>query len=489
MARYLSRRNVLRGFGTAAIALPFFDELRPRRVHAQDNEPPMRLITLFYGLGIPREFMLQKWDGPLQPYEPHQNKMAIFTNLEGNHAHVYGSGEPHFKVGNVVFVGDPQTREYEASGPSLEQIARRALHPDGVPTRLSSKSMGMWFRTGAVSQYTRHWNLDGSPGERPERRPTRIFEQFFGGATSTGEDPMGDTTIDAEALTKQHLTRSVLDAVREDYVHYAGDRSPLGNASKSKLAVHLDNVRSIEQRLAPAEAAIEDAVQQEACVVPTGITDPAEDSIPYDLAEGGAGGSAPVIAHEDFCEAFGILAELMAMGLRCDVLRFGSMLFEAAGGHTGFRGTYQALGESIDYSRDLPGTSAHDAYFHNNRWDRVRLYQHMSQANLAKVLAAMDNPDFLESNGKTTLDNTLVVMGTCYGGGGTTTGHVPEGVFHAIAGGNGHFKPGFYDRVYNFIDLYDTALSPYGIASNMGNGNHATFRYTPKRIAEVLANG
>jgi hypothetical protein len=489
MVRVLSRRTLLRGLGSAAIALPFFEEMTPRSVNAQASDPPVRLITLFFGLGIPREQMLQKWDGPLQPYEPFQNKMAIFTNLEVNQSHSHGSGEPHFKVGDVIFVGDPQKKEYEASGPSLEQLAKRALHPDGVPTRVGSKSMGMWFRTGSVSQYTRHWNFDGSPGERPERRPTRIFEQFFGGVPTAGESPTGDATVDAEALKKQHLTRSVLDAVRDDYAYYTGGRSPLGAASKSKLSVHLDNIRTVEQRLAPAEMAMEDAIQQEICVIPEGITDPAADRIPYDLAEGGSGGSAPVMTYQDFSEAFGVLAELMALGLRCDVLRFGSMLHIGAGGHVGFRGTYQALGETLDFSADLPGTSSHDAYFHNNRWDRVRLHQHLAQTNLAKVLAALDNPDYLESNGKTVLDNTLVVMGTCYGGGGTTTGHVPDGVFHAIAGGNGHFKPGFYDDVHNFIDLYDTALSPYGIASNMGTGNHPTYRYTAKRIPGLLVNG
>lgn len=489
MRRVLSRRTLLRGVGATAIALPFFEEMLPRKVSAQDNAPPTRLITLFFGLGIPREQMLQRWEGPLEPYRPFQDKMAIFTNLEVNQSHNFGSGEPHFKVGDVIFVGDPQKREYEASGPSLEQLARRALHPDGVPTRVGSKSMGMWFRTGSVSQYTRHWNFDGSPGERPERRPTRIFEQFFGGVDTTTDSPNGDSMVDAEAVLKQHMRRSVLDAVRDEYKYFTGERSPLGAMSKAKLSVHLDNVRTVEQRLLPAEMAMEDAVQQERCVVPEAVTDPAADRIPYDLAEGGAGGSAPVMAYEDFSEAFGVLADLMALGLRCDVLRFGSMLFVGAGGHVGFRGTYDALGERIDFSRDLPGTSAHDAYFHNNRWDRVRLHQHLAQANLAKVLGALDNPDYLESNGKTVLDNTLVVMGTCYGGGGTTTGHIPSGVFHAIAGGNGHFKPGFYDTVYNFIDLYDTVLGAYGIESNMGNGNHPQFRYVPKRISEMLVNG
>jgi hypothetical protein len=445
----------------------------------------MRLITLFFGLGIPREQMLQKWDGPLQPYERFQDKMAIFTNLEEKQAHDFGSGEPHFKTGDVVFVGDPQKNEYEASGPSLEQLAKYALHPEGVPTRVGSKSIGMWFRTGSVSQYTRHWNLDGSPGERPERRPTTIFEQLFGGVQTTTPNSMGDSEVDPDALKKQHLTRSVLDAVRDEYVHYVGDRSPLGSASRVKLSVHLDNVRTLERRLLPVENAMQDAVQQEQCMLPSNIIDPG-DMVPYDVAQGGSGGSAPVMAHEDFAAAFGIQAELMALAVRCDVLRFGSMLFVGAGGHVGFRGQYNALGQTLDFTRDLPGTSSHDLYFHGNQWDKVRLHQHFAQANLAKVLDAFDDPLYLEANGKTLLDNTLLVLGTCYGGGGTTTGHVPEGVFHAVAGGNGHFKPGFYDTVYNFIDLYDTILAPYGIASNMGTGHHARFRHTPKRISELL---
>jgi arylsulfatase A-like enzyme len=99
----------------------------------------------------------------------------------------------------------------------------------------------------------------------------------------------------------------------------------------------------------------------------------------------------------------------------------------------------------------------------------------------------LDDADYLEANGKTVLDNTLVVVGTDYGGGGNSTGHIPEGVFHAVAGGNGHFRPGFYDTEYNIIDLYETVLRPYGINSGMGAGNHPTFRYTPQLIDELLA--
>jgi hypothetical protein len=134
----------------------------------------------------------------------------------------------------------------------------------------------------------------------------------------------------------------------------------------------------------------------------------------------------------------------------------------------------------------LPGTSPHDAYFHNNRWDKCRLHAHYCLSNLAGALMSFDDPNFLEANGKTVLDNTLVVVGTDYGGGGTSTGHIPEGVFHAIAGGNGHFKPGFYDSVYNVIDVYETALKPYQLKTGMGAGRHARFKHTPREISEIL---
>jgi hypothetical protein len=145
MRKILSRRTLLRGAGGILVGLPFLDEMQPRVVRAQDAQVPMRLITMFFGLGVARDESTQQFAGPLEPYQPLADKMAFFTNLEANHSHTFGSGEPHFKVGDVIFVGDPQKREYEASGPSLEQLVKKALHPNGVPTLIGSKSVGMWF--------------------------------------------------------------------------------------------------------------------------------------------------------------------------------------------------------------------------------------------------------------------------------------------------------------------------------------------------------
>jgi hypothetical protein len=102
-------------------------------------------------------------------------------------------------------------------------------------------------------------------------------------------------------------------------------------------------------------------------------------------------------------------------------------------------------------------------------------------SGVARALAAFDDPLFLEANGKTVLDNTLVVIGTEYG-----MDHGLSGVFHAVAGGHGHFKPGFYTQQANVIDLYDTLLKPYGVSSGIGT-RHAAFKYTPQELTAILA--
>jgi hypothetical protein len=55
---------------------------------------------------------------------------------------------------------------------------------------------------------------------------------------------------------------------------------------------------------------------------------------------------------------------------------------------------------------------------------------------------------FLEANGKTVLDNTLVVIGTEYG-----LDHGLSGVFHAVAGGHGPCTSGFFPDLANVVDF------------------------------------
>jgi len=55
----LSRRTVLRGMGTAAIALPFLDSMSPAL--AAPTKSPVRLAFLY----VPNGIMMRDWNPPV----------------------------------------------------------------------------------------------------------------------------------------------------------------------------------------------------------------------------------------------------------------------------------------------------------------------------------------------------------------------------------------------------------------------------------------
>jgi Protein of unknown function (DUF1552) len=476
--RSIHRRTLLRGAGSVAIALPFLEEMAPPKARAAELDVPSRLVTLSFGLGIPAEQAELGFSGPLEPLQPFASKLACFSGLDMSQAHTYGTGTTHFKTGDVLFVGEPQKNEYTASGPSLEQLMLRELHPAGSPTRISSVSAGLWFTYGAPSRYVCHWNYDGSPGPAPERRPSRLFTRLFGELTP-------GASLDPAPARSARVKRSILDTVLEEYHFAISDRSYLGAESKAKLKIHLDGIRNVEQRLIPTEAAL--LPETPGCTLPAEVGDP--EGLPYDqeipdtpqLPGVFKPHSAPM-DHQAYLEAFRLQAELLALALRCDVTRFGSLLLTDKGGNLQFKGKYSgaAVG-TIDFDLETATDSIHNELFHRQRLPEIAQYQHYCMSGVALALAAFDDPLFLEANGKTLLDNTLVVIGTEYG-----LDHGLSGVFHAVAGGHGHFKTGFFPQPANVIDLYDTVLKPYGIQSGIGS-RHATFRHTPRELTAILA--
>ena len=477
MRRPLDRRTFLRGAGSVAIALPFLEEMRPRRARADVVEAPARLVTISFGLGIPAQQVELGFEGPLEPLRPFAGKLTCLSGLDMSQAHTYGSGTTHYKTGDVLFVGEPQKNEYTAAGPSLEQLMLRELHPMGSPTRFSSVSAGLWFTYGAPSRYVCHWNYDGSPGPAPERRPSRLFARLFG-------EPVPEGSTASDAAREARIKRSILDTVLAEYKFAISDRSYLGAESKAKLKIHLDGIRNVEQRLIPTEAALMPTLPE--CRPTASLTDPL--GLPYDqetpdtpqLPDVFKPHSAPM-NHVTYLEAVRLQAELFALALRCDLTRFGSLLLTDKGGNLQFTGTYtgQAVG-SIDFGAETATDSIHNELFHRQRLPEIARYQHFCMSGLASALSAFDDPLFAEANGKTVLDNTLVVIGTEYG-----LDHGLTGVFHALAGGHGHFKPGFFSEQANVIDFYDTLLRPYGIESRIGT-RHATFRHTPRELTTIL---
>ncbi|MEM7609116.1 MAG: DUF1552 domain-containing protein, partial [Myxococcota bacterium] len=441
MKRRLSRRTLLRGVGTVAIALPFLPEMAsPSR--CQVGAPPTRLITAFFGLGLDPDWQ-RDFSGPLQPLQPFASKMALCSTRMGQG----NAGGAHCNTSTVVFVGEQQDSVNVAGGPSIDQKLRAAIDPS-APVLAS----GLWWRRGACdAQALRVYGVDGS-GRPPVKRPSEVFDRIFGSYMPPVPDPgpEPDPGGDTPERRQNRIRRSVLDTVLAQYASLRGDRSYLGVESKRKIDQHFNSIREIERSLVPADRIIDDPdggggdpVGGVECDVPTAPTDP--DIADYDRFTYGTGNGAPSIPWQSVEQVFHLHADLYAMALRCDLVRYGNLMFESAGGHTDLTGTYSALGESTNF----PGTSQHDTYFHGNQRDQARLYQHFALSNMAYFLAQLDDRDFLEANGQTVLENATTVIGTEYG-----WNHSKNDVFHAVVGGGGRFASGnFTTREINCIDL------------------------------------
>ena len=453
--RKVSRRLLLKGAGSIAIGLPFLEEFMAPAHAAGDDELPCRLFTMSFGLGIEEAFQLEQMAGPLQPFEPIASKTAFFTNVDIGG--LQQGGTPHFNTSAALFTGVPQTGDpYHAGGPSMEQVMKRALHPSGVPNVTTPEmSAGIWSRTGAVSQFTRQWNLDGSPGPRPERRPTNVFNTLFG-TYEPPSDPGG--MPDPELVAQNHVHRSVLDSVLDQYQSLTSPSSPLGAASKARIENHLAAIRDVELQLAPNDDDIGPGLL---CEPPTAeeVDDPAGYSF-YDAASGPAGSGAPQIDWQVAEEAMQLIGEIMALGVACDAVRFGSMICVGGGGHIRFEGEYSALGETLNFNDTFGSGTPHDTIFHAYNGAAVRIYQHFVIRQLTHMLIKMD--ELIEPNGRTVLDNSVVLVGTEFG-----RDHSTSNCFHAVVGGGDRFNPGWYDQALLPSDIYHQTLDAYGVDSGI----------------------
>ncbi len=449
MTKKLSRRMMLRGAGTVAISLPFLSEMAP--VLAQtSNGVPERLVTVFFGLGLDPSWQ-NDFSGPLEPLRPFANQSAFCSTsmTQGS------AGGAHCETSTVVFVGEKQRSVNVAGGPSIDQRLRAAIDPN-APVLAS----GLWWRRGGCdAQALRVYNADGT-ARLPIKRPSEVFDTLFG--SSFVPEPSDD--LDAQRRDLR-LRRSVLDTVLEQYSSLRSDRSYLGRESKLKIEQHLNSIREIETQLVPSESILDGSGAEAGEATCDAGSKPSDPPIAdYDKFTYGTGDGAPSIAWQDIQSVFGLHAQLYALALRCDVVRYGNLMFESAGGHTNVEGTYSALGSSTTF----PGNSQHDSYFHGNQPENAELYQHFALSNIAAFLHALDDSDYLEANGKTVLENATIVIGTEYG-----WNHSKQDVFHAVIGGAGRYNSGFFtDRTLNCIDLYNAILEGHGVTANIGSATN-----------------
>ncbi len=457
----INRRTALKGIGSVTIGLPMLEEMcRPLAADEQEKVP-VRSFNVFFGLGIPAPLQTEGFDGVLEPLKPLADKLLIMRQV--NQLRCDESGiNAHFDGASGAFTAAPPNGEAKAGGPSIDQVIRQAHYPDGLPAGMVPTLVaGTFFRRSRVSRYVHSYNHDGTVAGTMQEKPRELFDRVFG-TISLGDGTDG---------RRRRLRRSVLDSVLDQYRSLTGKNSTLGAGSRARIADHLDRIREFEQRAYAMKRGNANAPQlpPRSQLLHGGPADP--------------GGQGIDITLEELTTEWRLLADLYAMAIQMDRVRFGAITFLAAGERIRLTGDYEYDGRKIWQFDDAAQHNAsgdkgcsHE-WWHQFREDRpnkqLRAHAHMKMREVAYFLKLLDGPDAHESNGKSILENSLITISTESGDGRhNDVKRELSGVFHAVSGANGRFQTGqIMDVGAEGLDLYNTMLSAMGVSGRMGPAN------------------
>jgi hypothetical protein len=458
----ISRRTMLRGLSTVSIGLPLLEEMgRSQAVAAaQKSEVPTRAFNVFFGLGVPSPLQKEGFDGVLEPLKPIGDKLLIMRNVDQVRCDEKGSNA-HYDGAIGAFTAEPPDGEAKAGGPSIDQVVRKAHYPNGLPKGMVSTLLGgTFFRRSRVGRYVHSYNHDGTVAATIQEKPRDLFDRVFGDISLAG---------DGKDVRQQRLRRSVLDSVVEEYRFFTGTNSPLGAASKARVADHLDRIREFEER----------AFTLKDKKTPNSPSLPPRSNIPHG-GPADPGGQGIDITLEELTVEWRLMADLYALAIQMDRVRFGSLTFLAAGERIRLKGDYQYDGRKVWEFNDAAQQNASGDQGCSHEWwhkfnekkknEALRAHAHMKMREVAYFLQRLDGPESRDANGKSILENSLITISTESGDGRhNDVKRELSGVFHAITGANGRFKTGkIMDVGAQGIDVYNTMLEGMAISDRLG---------------------
>ena len=173
-----------------------------------------------------------------------------------------------------------------------------------------------------------------------------------------------------------------------------------------------------------------------------------------------------------------LTADLYALAVEMDRVRFGSLTFLAAGERLRIQGEYEFDGRKIfefddARQRDTTGAKAcsHE-WWHDFKPEaenpQLRAHVHMHLREVAYFLNRLDAVQ--DANGQSALHNSMVTISTESGDGRhSDVKRELSGVFHAISSAGGRFKTGqILDLGGEALDLYNTMLVAMGATGRLG---------------------
>lgn len=305
----LSRRAVLRGAGSIAIALPWLEIMTTERTSqaATAVTPPARFLSVY----TPGGTVLDKWRpsgtetdftlGPiLQPLAPLKDRILVLDGIDMKSAH----GEQH-QSGMIAWLTgtkQPQGAGQFATAPSIDQVLAPQL---SVGKKLPSLEVAVRWGTGKSRGLVSPMNIVSYSADspvapiQPRLDPRSIWQELFG-------------AIDTENAKRATWDKSMLDAVGRRYVALA---QRLGKEDKARLEQHLEGIRQLEKNLADVSPT---------CAAPTLV-----DTSDYDPAAGlrsdDIGVNREPATDAAIPKVGKLMMDMLVMAMACDLTAVGTM--------------------------------------------------------------------------------------------------------------------------------------------------------------------
>ncbi|MCC6810246.1 MAG: DUF1552 domain-containing protein [Deltaproteobacteria bacterium] len=440
----ITRRQFLRGAGSAIVALPTLVSLLPRAARASVT-PPKRFVFFYHPNGIdnaPYSFRPKPgpsgteadftlgWniDPDLAPWRSHllwtsgiNMRVAQEGTVGEQHQRGIGALLTGQKLAPGDFVGNDGQRAGWATGISLDQTLVSVI---GQTTPIGSLQLGINARqrnnSGVVS-------YRGSEiPQLPENDPRQTYRSLFFTSGARDEIPI-------HVLRRQ----SVLDGV----VSQLGSmKQRVSQEDSKRLDEHLTIVRDLEKRIAslpppppPAPAGTQSdggsstgntggtQTGGSGTSGSTGSTGPIGNPSDWPSYEGCAASGEPALSDlplssDAMPEMAHLQLELAALALRCDLTRVVTVVFVDAQDHIPM--PFISVSDDIHNLSHLSDDDPYNAQFprRDASRDNFRKRDRWQAQQFASMLAKLQTQ---EGDGSKVLDNTLLLWGSELSAGNT----------------------------------------------------------------------
>ncbi len=430
MTKKFNRRAVLKGVG-ALVALPLLESLAiaAPTTGAAKAGAVKRLAFIYVpnGVHLPDWFPASKTSGPLgklpttlSALEPYKKHLNMFGGLTLDKARANGDGPgDHARAMSAFLTGSQPRKTHGADirvGMSADQHVATAI---GTETRFASLELGIErgaqagnCDSGYSCAYSSNlsWRSESTPNAK-EVDPKAVFDRLFG----SGDTPEAK----ASRAKRDAYNKSILDFVLED----ANDLTKnLGQGDQRKLDEYLTSVREVEQRIQRAAKDAENPNNRPKTTM-----------------------KAPAGVPKEFQDHVRLMCDLMVLAYQTDLTRVITLPFANDGSNRPYKMINVAEGH-------------HDLSHHGRNAEKQEKIQKINTFHIEQLayLAGKLN-DVKEDNGKTLLENTMLVYGSGIGDGDR---HNHEDLpILLLGGGGGTVTGGRFIKTSNDTPLMNLYLA------------------------------